>query len=44
MSREDAKAVQEKFNGVLPVKDFPQLTTKAREAGFEDDCFKSIKS
>lgn len=40
MPRAEAKGVQEKFNGVLPVKDFPQPTMEAREAGFEDNCYK----
>ena len=40
MPREDAKKVQEKFNGVMPVKDFPQPSTEARDNGFEEDCFK----
>ena len=35
----ETAAIQEKFNGVLPVKDFPQPTMEQREAGFEDDCF-----
>lgn len=42
--RSEAKAIQEKFNGVLPVKDFPQPTTEARDKGFEDNCFKSAQS
>lgn len=40
MPREDAKAVQEKHNGVLPVRAFPQPTMEARDNGFEEDCFK----
>jgi len=36
----EVKAVHEKFNGVLAVKDFPQPSLQARESGFEDDCFK----
>lgn len=43
MPRSDAKIVQEKFNGVLAVKDFPQPSNEARSAGFEDDCFKSFE-
>ncbi|CAA0110785.1 putative 3-ketosteroid-9-alpha-monooxygenase, oxygenase component [BD1-7 clade bacterium] len=40
MPREDAGKLQEELNGVLPVKDFPQPSTEARDEGFEDDCFK----
>ncbi|PIE40647.1 MAG: (2Fe-2S)-binding protein [Gammaproteobacteria bacterium] len=42
MPREDAKVIQDKLNGVLPVRDFPQPTMDARNEGFEDDCFKSF--
>ncbi|TNF35370.1 MAG: (2Fe-2S)-binding protein [Gammaproteobacteria bacterium] len=40
MPREEAKKIQQKYNGVLPVKDFPQPSMEARNAGFEDNCFK----
>lgn len=43
MNREDAAEVQKKLNGVQPVKGFPQPTMEAREAGFEDDCFKLME-
>lgn len=42
MSREDAKGVQAELNGVLPVQDFPQPSMEARDAGFEEDCFKTL--
>ncbi len=32
--------IQEKLDGVLGVEEFARPTTEAREAGFEDDCFK----
>lgn len=40
MPEHDARAIREEINGVLPVVDFPQPSTEARDAGFEDDCFK----
>lgn len=44
MSAADAQAIRDEINGVLPINDFPQPTTEAREAGFEDDCFKFLES
>lgn len=40
MSADEAKAVQSELNGVVAINDFPQPTTEARDAGYEDNCFK----
>ena len=39
MSAAEAAAVQQELNGVHCIEDFPQPTLKARDAGFEADCF-----
>ena len=44
MPRDEAKTLQEKMNGVLPVKAFPQPSMELREADFENDCFKYFTS
>lgn len=39
-SATEGEKIQQEINGVLPVNDFPQPTTEARDNGFEEDCFK----
>lgn len=44
MSEQDAQAVKKELNGIITINDFPQPTTEAREAGFEDDCFQFLEA